>query len=1008
MISSFAGLEMSRRALNAFQLGIQTAGHNAANVSTPGYSRQRVNLSTTIPLSNVPGQIGTGVKADDIIRIRDEFLDFQYRSEMSMLGYWNKINHMYNTVQLYIAEPAGDGVRAAFDSFWSTLQELQKNPESSAIRRSVVESARTLGGMVDSIIKGYDQYASMVNTEIKAAVDEMNSILYDIAAMNKQIYSVQAAGQNANDLLDKRDLLLDKLSQMIDIDIQEPYKSGDITGEFFLTLNGRTLIQGDKVRELVAHAFYWENQVYYDVQVRDNEFDIVENTNVALALAVGPEGVHQLNVYRLANGESWTVGGDNPYCLNSNGSLLTILTSQTFSGGIVLNSTSSDATFTVSSGGIDVVFTLTQIASEWQMTAQVTDGTDTWDADIPVSSGSDELTVQELTEYMKNVFDGEASLFTIAPVSHPFPLPISATVSGNSFTLTSNVDSVFVEDIAGVLGMTTRYVPMRVPAATTTEALGLSTSFRIQVGTQGTQVTSKLFTNTANPDLAPGDIIGSGQPGDKYTFRVGANDFQIDVTAEWAETGTPGVWGWKITSDIGGEEWSTTEHLSIKDLTDFLATLPPSWGNRFSVNVEAGAHPTQFSIASRDNYLISISDVMGDLAARMGMVNPNPVITIDVNENDSLETIRNKINEKYQEEYGLTQPEQWVHASLVQAADQTWYLSIASNVPGEAQRITLMGDEDGNMQALRRLGLVGLELLPKANPGDPDIYREVTAYTSIAEDACFTFDGVCYLSADNKFDKARRVPSGTNRNDYTASKLETVSEGLFLELKGVGRTAITVRHHVKGGSVKALEEIRDALIPQLKAELDEIAWSLVNSFNAYQYSGYGIGDNINTTGVQFFNKLNFKSGSASLISVYSLVANDVSLIGAGMGMLDENGKASYGVSAGSGSGTNAARIASIQTSKLLNNGTASLGDFYEAYLAQIGSEAGRAALMLRAQLNLTDQIDIQRQSVMGVNIDEEMLDILKFNHAFNAMSRYANTIDEMLDRIINGFGVVGR
>ena len=247
---------------------------------------------------------------------------------------------------------------------------------------------------------------------------------------------------------------------------------------------------------------------------------------------------------------------------------------------------------------------------------------------------------------------------------------------------------------------------------------------------------------------------------------------------------------------------------------------------------------------------------------------------------------------------------------------------------------------------------------------------------------------------------------GTNRNDFSASKLETVSEGIFLELKGVGRTAITVQHHVRGGSIKALEEIRDGLLPQLKAELDEIAWAMVNNFNAYQYAGYGTGVNGNTTGVAFFDPLRFKSGSASLINVNLQVVDDISLIGAAMGKLDKDGRASSGES--SGGGTNAARMAGLQTSKLLSGGTASLGDFYEAYLAKIGSEGGRAALMFKAQTNLTDQIELQRQSVMGVNIDEEMLDILKWNHAFNAMSRYATTIDEMLDRIINGFGLVGR
>ena len=326
MLNSFFGLEMAKRALNAFRQGIEVAGHNVANVDTEGYSRQRVNLSTTDPytapgLSSpaIAGQIGTGVKVDEIIRIRDEFLDFQYRSELSTLGYWSKINDLYETVQLYIAEPQGDGVRAAFDSFWTALQDLQGNPESVAIRESAVQSAKSLGTMLDTLVKGYDQYASMVNTEVQSLVGEVNSMLYEVAALNKEIYQVKALGQNPNDLLDKRDLILDKLTEMLDVDIQEPFQNGDITGEFFLTLNGRTLVQGDKVRELVAHTFQWENKTYYDVQVRDNEFDIVEDPTVALALATGPEGVHQLVVDRLANGDEWTVGGEDPLCLDSDG-----------------------------------------------------------------------------------------------------------------------------------------------------------------------------------------------------------------------------------------------------------------------------------------------------------------------------------------------------------------------------------------------------------------------------------------------------------------------------------------------------------------------------------------------------------------------------------------------------------------------------------------------------------------------------------------------------------------
>ena len=275
------------------------------------------------------------------------------------------------------------------------------------------------------------------------------------------------------------------------------------------------------------------------------------------------------------------------------------------------------------------------------------------------------------------------------------------------------------------------------------------------------------------------------------------------------------------------------------------------------------------------------------------------------------------------------------------------------DVPGEAQRITLLGGEDGNLQTLRRLGLLRLEEIgeiPAAggNPAKP-IYREVSAFSTVAEDASFTFDGARYLSADNKFDKARRVPALGNDSDYSARTLSTVSEGMWFKLKNVGSTAITVRHHVRGGSIKGLEEARDGVIPGLKATLDGLAWELVKHINAYQYSGYGIGGNQETTGVAFFKPLRFKSDAASGLDVNEAVRSANDLIGAAMGRLDASGRAMFGKSGGSGNGNNAARMLGLKSARVLENGSTTLGGYYDAFLAKISSDAGHAELMLKAQ-----------------------------------------------------------
>ncbi|MBQ3585666.1 MAG: flagellar hook-associated protein FlgK, partial [Synergistaceae bacterium] len=205
-----------------------------------------------------------------------------------------------------------------------------------------------------------------------------------------------------------------------------------------------------------------------------------------------------------------------------------------------------------------------------------------------------------------------------------------------------------------------------------------------------------------------------------------------------------------------------------------------------------------------------------------------------------------------------------------------------------------------------------------------------------------------------------------------------------------------------------LEEARDEMIPNLKSELDEMAYGLVKTLNAYQYSGYGVSSDINTTGVAFFNALGQKSGAAERLSVTDRVAYDPSLIGAAMGKKNENGLAVSGVSGGSGDGSNASRMINLNFDKVLENGTMSIGGIYDAMLSQIGTEAGHAKLMYTTEATVSDQINSQRQACSGVNLDEELMDIVILNRAFGAMSRYITTMDEMLNTIINGMGLVGR
>ncbi|MBQ7733370.1 MAG: hypothetical protein IJT58_05075, partial [Synergistaceae bacterium] len=503
----------------------------------------------------------------------------------------------------------------------------------------------------------------------------------------------------------------------------EPLESKDgVPGEFFVTLNGRAIVQGTHVRELKAHAFMWDNQVYYDVQVAENEFDIVSNPAVADILAAGPEGNYLLSVDRIANGVEWTTGGGDAHCLEVRGAV-----TSSFKDGKILTNDSKDIPYKLSFRVLDEnkepsILTIKidkASGGGWDLRAEL-DGkpetTTTTDAQgntvtTVVKENVTELTIDNLADFIND----KASSFTINGVAQdPVNLKVTADTTNNTLTFVPN-DSingnspVEITDYSGMLGNLTEIkseigVQMRSRVNSIDEALNISGSFRIQVGTQGTRVKSKIFKDNPSENLDAGQILSKGTAGEKHTFRIGVSNDQVDITASWNESTKQ----WTLSSDLGNSE-TYDDTITVEEFADFISgtiTRSKTSGDNseFSkLKVVAGSN--QFYIESGDNHLISISDVEGNLASRMGMVNDNPVITINVESSDSLATIRNKINEKYQAELGLTKPEQWVHASLQQDSDQSWYLTIAADVAGEAQRITLMGAEDGNMQVLRRLGL---------------------------------------------------------------------------------------------------------------------------------------------------------------------------------------------------------------------------------------------------------------------------------------------------------------
>lgn len=228
MRSTFGGIEISKRGILTQQAALTTAGHNVANANTPGFSRQVVKMVAAEPIealslnrSTIPGQMGQGVEFTEVKRIREAFLDKQYANENKSLGEWTVRQDTLEKLEAIINEPSDTGLRQVLDNFWNSWQELSKQPDNLETRAVVKESALAVTDAFNHAAKQLNDLASDLNDNITVKVTQVNTTLKQIAGLNNEIFRVEGLGNNANDLRDQRDLLVDELSKVINVSVQE-------------------------------------------------------------------------------------------------------------------------------------------------------------------------------------------------------------------------------------------------------------------------------------------------------------------------------------------------------------------------------------------------------------------------------------------------------------------------------------------------------------------------------------------------------------------------------------------------------------------------------------------------------------------------------------------------------------------------------------------------------------------------------------------------------------------
>lgn len=245
---TWLGLETARRGMKVHQHALDITGHNLANASTPGYSRQEAVINATSPYTSpdlnsscTPGQFGTGVEVSMIRRVKDEYLDNNVRRATTDSSYWEDQISVLQQAEATFAEPISNGIGARLTDFFKGWMSLNNTPQSQGNKAVVAQIGDELATLMtgtynqlDDIDEGVAQISgtSVTSGKLKDQVDRINNIFVQIGDLTESIKRIYSLNQQPNDLLDKRDQLLEELSRYGPVSLVQATNNGKPTGEF--------------------------------------------------------------------------------------------------------------------------------------------------------------------------------------------------------------------------------------------------------------------------------------------------------------------------------------------------------------------------------------------------------------------------------------------------------------------------------------------------------------------------------------------------------------------------------------------------------------------------------------------------------------------------------------------------------------------------------------------------------------------------------------------------------
>jgi flagellar hook-associated protein 1 FlgK len=551
-VSLFSGLEIGRKALTAQQAVLDTVGHNLANVATPGYARQRAELVAVAPRD--------GVEVAQIVRLRDRFLDVQLVQEQGMLGHAQAQVGLLQRLESIFTEDPQAGLGAVLGRFFAAFQDLSVHPTDQALRVTVRDAGEQLAATFRDLRQRLDVLRADLLTEIQSRVGAANGLVAEIAELNRRIVAARGGGLEPSDLLDRRDLLVARLSEIVGVAASD---NPDGSARLIVAGTGVRLLDGDLVSTLTATLDGSTNTVR--LQVGD---EVVTPQRGALAALLearsaptGPIGQAASDLDALARSIIEAVNR-----LHASGVGLTEHTTLT-SGAVVSSSTAALTAAGLPSTPVTGSFTIVVHDGAGALVSSI---------EVPVMAGVTTL------EDVRSAIDGDPNL--------------TATISGGRLT------------VSAAAGMTFAFSS---DTSDTLMALGLNTFFTGRDA--GTMAVNPLVSQDVGKIAAARvDSAGLAHPGD------GSNALALArlLTAPVPGGGTATVVDFlgTLLSRVGSQARDAMQALDRQEAAVRLVRNLQQQASGVSMDEELLAlTQAQYAYAAAARYISTVNDVIATL-----------------------------------------------------------------------------------------------------------------------------------------------------------------------------------------------------------------------------------------------------------------------------------------------------------------------------------------------------------------------------------------------------------